>query len=110
MRTTARLRRSRGFVVFGVGEFVEVAALAFGGLVLVDELEAARVELVEPFVPGDLFERAVVGVGRARKLQTNDPGLSIAAPGGLSAGYNGGASAALFGPAANLVVVASGFR
>jgi hypothetical protein len=88
----------------GIGEFVEVAAFAVGGLFLIGELEIAGVKLFEPFVPGDLFEGAVFRVRRAGELQANDSGLVV----GFGAGYGRWSGAALLGPAANFVMVLSG--
>src|SRR5690242_2325563 len=58
----ARLRR------FAPDQLIEIALLTAGSLFLVDKREIGFIELLEELLPGDLFERRVLGVRRIREL------------------------------------------
>src|SRR5205085_2747543 len=53
-------------------QLVEIALLAAGGLFLIDECEIGFVEFLEELLPGDLFERRVLGVWRTGELDADN--------------------------------------
>ena len=85
--------------VIATDELVEIALLAAGGLILNQKREIALVKLVEPLVPGNLFQRICAAV--ARKIDPDHPYV-VPAPGPT---YTGRLSAALLGPLPDLVMI-----
>ena len=86
---------------------VEVALLAVGRGVLVDERESVRVEVLEPLVPRDLLERRVVVLRRVGEGEADDPRVlrGVVGPGPPHARRPG---AARLRPTLDLVVVDRG--
>jgi len=68
----ARFRR------FAPDQLVEIALLTARGLFLVDKREIGFVEFLEERLPGDLFERRILGVGRIRELDADNTGIVFA--------------------------------
>jgi hypothetical protein len=57
-------------------KLIEVAALSACGGLLKQQCQAALIELLEPVVPGDFFERSFAAI--ARKINTQDSDVAIA--------------------------------
>jgi hypothetical protein len=88
---------------FATHDFVEVAALAAGGGFLIQQSETALVELVEPIIPADFFERALAAI--AGEIEAKDAWIVAT----LGAGDRTWLGSALFCPAANLVMISRNF-
>src|SRR5947207_14230567 len=59
-------------------QLVEIALLTTRGLFLVDKREIGFVEFLEERLPGDLFQRRILGVGRIRELDADNTGIVFA--------------------------------
>jgi hypothetical protein len=66
-----------GFGGFTAEEFVEIVALAARGFLLIEQRQVRFVELLEKFVPGDLFEIILLGVWGAGKFDADYPGVVL---------------------------------
>lgn len=82
-------------------ELVECAHLAVHFAFLQEERQFALVKDLEPFVPGDVIERAVVAV--TRKINAQNPFGIRSLP--VRAFHHGGNAAAILGPMFDFIVV-----
>ena len=58
-------------------EFVEVALRTLRSYFLVDQRQAALVELLKELVPGNFFQVGIVRMGSIRELDTDDARLAV---------------------------------
>src|SRR3954452_9268218 len=91
-------------------QLVEIALLAAGGFLLVQQREIGLVELLEELLPRDFLERVMLRVRRIGELDADAPGpaafaVLLAVPPVVSRAHGRRAPAALLGPFADLVVV-----
>src|SRR5260370_25466533 len=63
-----------GFGGFTADQFVEIAALASRRFLLIEQRQVCLAELLEKFVPGDLFEIVVLRIRGAGKFDADYPG------------------------------------
>src|SRR5260370_12578508 len=66
-----------GFGGFTADQFVEIAALASRRFLLIEQRQVRLVELLEKFVPGDLFEIVVLRIRGAGKFDADYPGTVL---------------------------------
>src|SRR4051794_34257069 len=90
---------------FAADQLVEIAAFAARGLLLVEEGEPRLVKFLEPFFPGNLLERVVLGVRSVREFQTDDAGAALA----VRRAHHRRATAPRLGPFADFVVIGRRF-
>jgi hypothetical protein len=84
---------------FGAHNFVEVAALASGRFLLVQESQVALIEFFKPLVPVNVLQALFTAV--TGKVQPEQPDIALV-PGAL---YAGGMRSALLCPAPDLFVI-----
>jgi hypothetical protein len=80
-------------------QLVEIALLAARGFVLHQEREITLLELVEPIIPGNFFERVFAGV--AGEIETDHPDIIVPA----GAAHAGRACLTFFGPVADFFAI-----
>lgn len=86
---------------FAAHQLVEVALVAAGGGLLIEQRETALIELLEELVPVDVLQGLLPRV--SREIKTQDSHVIIVA----GSPYASGLRATLFGPAADLVMIST---
>lgn len=85
-------------------QLVEIALGTAGGLILVEQRELAFVELLKPFLPGDVLQGVFSAV--TRKVEPQHADIILAA----RAADTGRLCPAFFGPLADLLVIRQELR
>ena len=86
-------------------QLVEIALLSARRFLLMQQGEAGLVKFLKELLPGDFFERVILGMRRAGKFDADDAGIVLA----LGRAHSRRSSAARLCPFANLVVIGGDF-
>src|SRR3954449_4799400 len=86
---------------FAADQLVEIAPVAAGRLLLVQQREVRFVEFLEELLPRDFLERGMLRMRRFGKFDADDAGVILI----VGPAHGRRSPAALFGPVADLVVV-----
>jgi hypothetical protein len=80
-------------------KLIEIALLTVRGLVLHNQRQVAILEILEPLVPTDFFQRVSAAI--SRKIQTDNSGIVI----GMGPSNRGRSGVPFFGPATDFLMV-----
>src|SRR5438067_4733181 len=86
-------------------QLVEIALLSARRFLLMQQGEAGLVKFLKELLPGDFFERVILGMRRAGKFDSDDAWIVL----GLGRAHRRRSSAARLCPFANLVVIGGDF-